>query len=375
MKSQYEIGPGTQWLLLVGAAVVAVFLMATGLPRVRHPSSQAGPITTAGQSTQTHPEKSGDATLNPGVNPKPETGPAVLPPAKAGPAAAPENGLDLAGIASTNAALALSLFQAVAGNDTNRYASLTNLLLICARSDPHAVVAWAGAMLALTNGTEMFGPEQLASATIDALLQTTNSDLARSAVEQWCQNTNRPQIGNGVFETLALEMADSSPTNAAGWLKSLPPATDRNYAMTTLAANWAGGNPSAAMDWALGLSDADGRASVLERGFREWAEGDPDAATKWLTGHISDPAAEQMVVSLAVESDVAYVNPQDAIVWAGLISDPTVRLESTQDIFLGWVRREPDAAMEYIQKDPYLTATEKQEVLKSYFGWKNSGGN
>lgn len=278
-------------------------------------------------------------------------------------------------IASTNAELALNLFSTFAESATNKDQLLTDFLPICAGNNPHAVVAWASALLAQTNDAEIFASEQLASATVNALLQTTNNDLARSTVEQWCQNTNRPQLGNTVFEAVALEMAKNSTADAANWLEKLPPATDRNYAMTTLAETWARSDPQATMNWALGLSDVDDRANVLERGFSQWSQQDTDSASQWLAGHLTDPAAEQMVVSLVDESGLSYSNPKDAMTWAALISDPAVRLESMQDIFLGWARQEPNAALNYFQNDTDLTPGEKQEVFKSYFSWKNLDAN
>src|SRR5207253_7035989 len=109
---------------------------------------------------------------------------------------------------------------------------------------------------------------------------------------------------------------------------------DRNYALTTMAAVWVKSDPKGAMDWAARLPDVDGRENVMERAFNQWAQDHEADARQWLNGHLSDPAAEKMVVSMVAESGLAYSNPQEAIVWADMISDAAVRLENVEDIFL-----------------------------------------
>lgn len=378
MKLSLKIGPGTQWGLLAGIAIAVLVLLWV----LKSPTqTKTAPLSSAPAASSPPAQQPQDMTAVtqpvvsqlPAGTVQPEAEPHDLQQTNAAPTELTAGLLET--IASTNAALALDLFSTFAASATNKDQLLADFLPICAGNDPHAVVAWASTLLAQTNGEETFKSEQLASATVNALLQTTNNDLARSTVEQWCQNTNRPQLGNAVFEAVALEMATNSAADAANWLQKLPPATDRNYAMTTLAATWAQNDPQATMTWALGLSEADDRANVLERGFSQWSQQDTDSATKWLAAHVTDPAAEQMVISLVDESGLSYSKPQDAMVWAGLISDPAVRLESLQDIFLGWARQAPDTALNYIQSDPDLTPAEKQDVLKSYFSWKNLDAN
>src|SRR5207302_9930776 len=94
---------------------------------------------------------------------------------------------------------------------------------------------------------------------------------------------------------------------------------------------------------------------------------------QWIKAHLDDPAAETMGVSMVAESGLAWSQPQEAIVWADMISDPAVRLENVEDIFLSWVRRDPDTAANFIKDDPTLTPDEKKQVFESFYGWKNMG--
>jgi hypothetical protein len=240
-------------------------------------------------------------------------------------------------------------------------------------ADPAGLVAWVKTILQQGGEFEGMDSRHVAAAAVEALLQKGNGVLARGAVEQWARIPDGPPLGNTTFEAVALDIARDSSLDAMNWLKSLPAGDDRNYALTTLAAVWVKSDPKAALDWAGQLPDTDGRLSVMERAFNQWAQDDSNAARQWLTGRLSDPAAEKMVVSMVAESDLAYSNPQEAIVWAGLIADPATRLDNIEDIFLSWVRRDPDAAATYIRDDPALTAAEKKEVLESFYGWKNGG--
>ncbi|MBU6410907.1 MAG: hypothetical protein KGR98_11025, partial [Verrucomicrobia bacterium] len=191
----------------------------------------------------------------------------------------------------------------------------------------------------------------------------------------WCQLPNRPQFGNTVFESVALAMAKNSPEEAAAWLKSLPPAADRNYALTTLAADWARSDPRASLEWTMQLSDADGRRDAVQRAFTQWSLDDTAASAQWLGAHLSDPAADQMVIGLVDESGISASDPRDAIAWADLIAEPRARVDSIEDTFIGWARQQPDAAVNCIRNDTVLTPGEKNQILSSFTGWKNVGAN
>jgi len=256
---------------------------------------------------------------------------------------------------------------------TNALLALELAMGRMAAEDPKGLVAWVKNVLQQGGDFEGLNASQVAATAVEALVQKDNGAIAREAVEQWTQIPGGPDIGNIAYEDAALDLSAKSPAAAMDWLKSLAAGTDRNYALTTLAAVWTKTDPRAALDWTAQLADADGRAEVMERAFNQWAQDDDNGARQWLTGHLTDPAAEKMLISMVAESGLSYSNPQEAIVWADLISDPAVRLENVEDIFLSWVRRDPDAAANYIKDDPTLTADEKKQVLDSFYGWKNFG--
>jgi len=242
-----------------------------------------------------------------------------------------------------------------------------------ATNDPKGLVEWVKNILQQGGQFNGMDPAHVTDAAVKALIQAGDATRARDAIAQWLQIPDGPDIGNAALETAALDLATTSSKDALDWLKTLPSGNDRNYALTTLAASWVKTDPKAAMDWTMRLAEADGRAAAMERAFNDWAQADDLAARQWIKGHLDDPAAETMVVSMVAESGLAWSNPQEAITWADLISDPSARLENVEDIFLSWVRRDPDAAAIYIKNDPALTDEEKKEVLQSFFGWKNSG--
>jgi len=254
---------------------------------------------------------------------------------------------------------------------TNANLALALAIKQMAAADPNGLVAWVKSLLQSGESFEGFDIPRIAGTAVEALLQKGDIALARSAVEQWAQVG--PPLGNNTFEAVALDIAGTSPTGAMAWLKSLPASNDRNYALTTLSAVWVKSDPKAAMEWAMQLGSADGREPVMERAFNQWAQDDEASARQWLNGHLSDPVAEKMVVSMVAESDLAYSNPQEAIVWADMISDPSARLENVEDVFLSWARRDLDAAANYIKDDPALTPAEKKQVLESFYSWKNGG--
>ena len=349
MTDRPRTGSDAPFVIAIVAIVVLAFIAHSHFSTRAHaptPPPAAAPTTSVSQPADNH------VVFRPA--PAPET-----PPSQPVTVAAPKNRPSFfsAEIAATNAELALQI-----------------AMKQMATNDPKGLVAWVQSILEQGGDFEGIDPAHVTSIAVDALIQSGNGALARDAVAQWMQIPNGPSVGNVAIEAAALDLAATSLPDATTWLKSLPAGTDRNYAMTTLAAAWVKTDPKAAMDWTMQLSEADGRTAAMERAFNDWAQADDESARQWIKGHLDDPGAETMVTSMVAESGLSYSNPQEAIVWADLISDPNARLENVEDIFLSWVRRDPDAAANYIKNDPTLTADEKKQVLQSFFGWKNAGG-
>lgn len=306
----------------------------------------------------------------------------------------------LANLAKTDPMLAVDLAQTVARNDTERAALVAGavqswaakdpqsawdwtllqshrldsagetplisvVLAAAAAKDPAAAVVLAESALKKTRNPNDINPSEIATATVQALLESNHTDIAERTVEQWAKGPLKDDLGNAPYETVALKLAEVSPTAATSWLQSLPPSDARNFALATAAAAWAATDPKAALDWASSLTPNAGRDEAMQRAFNRWVSQDKVTAAQWLGEHESDPSTDRMISNFATDSPIGQSNPRLALEWVELISDPTLRVQSLQEVVRSWAETDVNAATRYVSENKKLTDQEKQRLIQS----------
>jgi hypothetical protein len=160
----------------------------------------------------------------------------------------------------------------------------------------------------------------------------------------------------------------NSPENAAAWLRSLPASDDRNSALVTFTSFWGQSDPAAAMHWAETLTPPEDQPEVISQIFSGWMRSDTAAAMNWL-GHYTSrtPAfveSDLMIGSLVLFSPAAKNDPKVALKLCGTIATPQTREIYQEQVYQSWGRRDPAAAIDYLQKDPMIASEQKKILIQ-----------
>jgi hypothetical protein len=234
--------------------------------------------------------------------------------------------------------------------------------------DPDLLLRNVDASLRLGETPGVIAPAIVVHLGLEALVKSGHVEEARHAVEGWLTGPLRNSIEASAFETVAVGLSEKSPETAGLWLKSLPASEDRNRALSMLASHWADHDPEAALKWAQELGVQEGRSVALERTFSEWVERNAGEAGNWLGNYLlnmpDDPEADRLIGNLLTFSSTLKQNSALALHWASLIGDPQQRQAYTEREALRWGRRDPAAAVEYVQTTPTLSPEQKAQLVQ-----------
>jgi hypothetical protein len=234
-----------------------------------------------------------------------------------------------------------------------------------AKFDPDRVVIFADNALQAGSSEETagFSGGDIAHAALRGLIAANQADLARKTLERWSGGAAAEALGNAPYEEVALEYARRSRTEAADWLRNLPPSSGRDFTLATLAADWAATAPQEAMTWAASLDVNSARSDAMQRAFNRWADTDIVAAAQWVAEHESNPQADTLIANLVGDTSLGHVAPERALQWSELIRDPAARQTAVQRVISDWSEHDPAAAARFAEQTPLLSATVRQQVL------------
>jgi hypothetical protein len=234
-----------------------------------------------------------------------------------------------------------------------------------AKFDPDRVVIFADNALQVGSSEEVsgFSGGDIAHAALRSLIGANQADLARKTLERWSGGASAEALGNAPYEEVALEYARRSRTEAADWLRNLPPSSGRDFTLATLAADWAATAPQEAMTWAASLDANSARSDAMQRAFNRWADNDIVAAAQWVADHESSPQADTLIANLVGDTSLSHVAPERALQWSELIRDPVARQSAVQRVISAWSEHDPAAAARFAEQTPLLNETVRAEVL------------
>jgi hypothetical protein len=203
---------------------------------------------------------------------------------------------------------------------------------------------------------------------VQALIDHDKTDVAKSAVESWARDPRKLDLGEAAYSTVAMALAKDAPEQTAQWLKSLPQSDDRNVGFSSLAAVWAESNPTAALKWAETLGPNEARNAVIGRTVSDWVERYPNEVAGWLGNYLArapaDENSDRLVETVLNISPAVKNNPQTALQWTELISDPAKRVTYEGNVALRWGRQDPGAAIAYVQKSATLPQEQKIQIVQ-----------
>jgi hypothetical protein len=122
----------------------------------------------------------------------------------------------------------------------------------------------------------------------------------------------------------------------------------------------AGRNPQEALRYLPSMSDSD-RPNGYQEIASEWTKKDSQAASEWIDplppGKEKDKAIEGMVQELGAK------DPYGSTAWASTIGDENTRVNLVSQNAQIWLKKDPDAAREWINATDTLTADQKTGIL------------
>jgi hypothetical protein len=205
----------------------------------------------------------------------------------------------------------------------------------------------------------------IAEHAIESLLANGRADLARQALGQWTSTADGGAVlGRAVFESMAMAMARSSPTESAAELQSLPSSSGRNFALAAIGAEWASRDPQAALAWAQRLTLEANRDNVVESAFARWEQSDPAAAAEWLVAQPVAAPIDRLIAQVIADRRVTETNLSAALTLAESISDSRLRCQGLESVARRWSKADPEAAARYISTHAMLSSEEKARILR-----------
>ena len=97
-------------------------------------------------------------------------------------------------------------------------------------------------------------------------------------------------------------------------------------------------------------TDQQAQAAAISASVKNWTYRDPVASADWLEAQPESPTKDAALVSFS--STLSRTNPSLALDWAGNITDENKRKETVGGIIKQWYKTNPDAASEFINKQP-----------------------
>ena len=243
---------------------------------------------------------------------------------------------------------------------------------------PETMLLNVDALLRLGSPSGAIAPQLGVQRGLEALIRHGRTDLAQQAVEGWARDPLKPDIGATAYETVAAALGKDAPETAGNWLKSLPASDERTTAIAAFTDSWADRNPQAALSWAEALKPSEGREAAIDRTVSDWVDVNAVAATEWLGNYLSrapaDGEADRLIETVINVSSVVRNDPQLALKWADLISDPGKRETYEENAALQWSRQDAAAAIGYVRQSPAISADRKQSLIGKMLSQPPSSG-
>lgn len=245
------------------------------------------------------------------------------------------------------------------------YDLLAQLLLQqAAKEQPQAIAAVVTAALQSAPAAPA-ADAQLAHLAIGALLQHGRGELAQALLTHWSRTPQADALDAATYELVAGALAAQSPSAAAAWLQSLPPAPARAQSFANIAAVWADSDPHAAAEWALTLSPKDGRAAALSRSLARWAEQGSEQVARWIVAHEADAGADHMIAQLLNPTGISRPEPRVGAQWADLIRDDALYFQNLASILPDWANCDRPAASAYLNANKRLTREQREQLAQT----------
>lgn len=240
-----------------------------------------------------------------------------------------------------------------------KFGGMNTVLQTWARSSPQEAVAWAK-----ENGTKATpdfgggggGDRPMGNWAIASVLgQLAKTDLGQ-AIE--IAQTEPVSIARGrIIETLVGQLVTQRGETAAREAAlAIADESMRSSMIRQLAGRTAEKDPAGAAAWVATLPAGPAKSSALTETVRQWARKDTEAAAAYVKTLPAGTESDEPRATLA--RSVVEKDPAGAIAWSNSITDPEARTKSLGDVVGSWMRRDSDAAKQWVSQLPEETRTQ-----------------
>lgn len=212
---------------------------------------------------------------------------------------------------------------------------LTKLFQGVGRAPPEIALAFLSTADAGKYGTHM-------RAAISRLYALYPQDVVN-----WSAELPEGPLRNLALSRTVEQWARYDPETAKAWLEKEADPQNRLAGRIELGESWAQVDPQAAVDWFQDLPQDEQNPHIMRRIFGKWMQFEPENAATWLSRQTPSPELDS-----SIQQYIKYVTPADhqiAMDWTASLSNPAIRQREMRTIADSWVRRDPAAALDFLE--------------------------
>jgi hypothetical protein len=238
---------------------------------------------------------------------------------------------------------------AEAGEDKNQRAEINRRTgHILADRDPKEALKYAEELPAEERGSTY-------QAALDSWLRKD-----KPAAMKWLKEQT-PEVQVSAVDGMRGEVRDMTYDQITAFTHEVSPQAGANV-MRLAVDETARRNPQEALRYLPGMTD-DQRPNGYREIASEWTQKDSQAASEWIDplppGKEKDSAIQGMV------SELRDKDPASSTIWASTVGDENARQHLVNENARIWLKRDPDAAREWINGTDTLNDEQRAAILKT----------
>jgi hypothetical protein len=236
-----------------------------------------------------------------------------------------------------------------AGNDKRQREEINRRAgQILADRDPKEALKFAEELPAEERGSTY-------PATFDSWLRKDKPEALK-----WLKSQT-PEVQTSAVDGMRREVRDMSYDEITRFNRDVSPEAGANVMRIAVDEN-ARRNPQEALRYLPGMSDEQ-RPNGYQQIASEWTKKDSQAASEWIDplppGKEKDSAIQGMTWELRDK------DPASSTIWASTVGNSSMREQLVNENARAWLKRDPDAAKEWINGTDTLTDDQRAAILKT----------
>jgi hypothetical protein len=186
-----------------------------------------------------------------------------------------------------------------------------------------------------------------------AIYTVARRKVLRDGVEaafRWAEGLpdSEDEFKLNVFRRVASSAAEVDPEAAAAWAERHADGEHGLQLPRRVGTRWAKRDPEAAMRWLSTLPQGWNRDDGVRETYRTWLRLGGDRPLAWLRGAELEPWLDPAVALFATR--LSHEDREEALEWAGRISDEELRWGTVGIIARGWLMTDEEAAKAWIDR-------------------------